>query len=810
MSETPLTPERMALLQELFEQALELPPEARASFVKERSAGEGWLHDELLGLLDAHERADASFESHLVRGVAPDPIEGSDDWEGVRLGVWQITRRIGFGGMGTVCEAVRADDQYQQRVAIKLLHRHAGSEGAVKRFRAERQILASLSHPNIATLIDGGVTEEGQPYLVMEYVDGSPITHWCDGRKLATRDRVKLFLQVCAAVETAHRNLVVHRDLKPGNILVTESGHVKLLDFGIARLMKSTDEEGALPATVAAFRTFTADYAAPEQILNTAVGTSADIYALGAVLFELLSGRRPFDLQRASLIEIERTVCQTPAPRAQVDEDLDAVIAMALRKEPERRYSSVDMLANDLRNYLDGLPVRARPDGVGYRLKKLIGRRKLESAAVAIALLSLIGGLIAATLQAQRAERQSLRATSVTEFLTTMLGAADPASLGKDVTVREVLDVAAERADALAGTPGLEAELRTIIGRTYMGLGEFEAAEQQYLRAIDAHYRATPRGSNELAVTMSLLSHAQEFLGRYEDANRTLQEAAAMLERFPHRHAEDQADFLDQQGRILTRLGHHEAAEAMLTNALALVVKHEMSDESLATAHANLGYVKSDLGKKEEAVHHYSTAVEAARRAFGSEHPRLAEHLSPYASVLERAGRMDEADAVYLEVIAMRRKLLGAKHPDYAWTVFNYADSLVRRGRYEDGARYAREVLALRGKTLPDTHLAVSTAMAVLGRALGPMGELEEAERWLRESLELRKQTIPEGHWLIASSESVLGGHFVLAGRYDEAQQWLIASERKLVDALGEDSPVVHDARERMKELQRRRDAEER
>jgi serine/threonine-protein kinase len=808
MTKAELTPERMALLQHVFEQALELPLEARNAFVSERAGADTWLRDEVCALLDAHGRAEDEFAGSMIGRLPPDPADDAEHWNGVRLGPWQIVRRIGYGGMGTVVEAVRADDHYRQQVAIKLLHRHAGSASAAKRFRAERQILASLSHPNIATLIDGGVTDEGQPYLVMEYVDGQPITQWCRERKLSVRDRVKLFLQVCAAVETAHRNLIVHRDLKPGNILVTSSGHVKLLDFGIARLMKSADEEGeAMPATVLAFRSFTPDYAAPEQVRDEIVGTSADVYALGVVLFELLSEGRPFDLQSASLVEIERTVCHTAAPRAQVNDDLDAVIAMALRKEPERRYASAAMLANDLRNYLDGLPVTARPDGFGYRLRKLVARRKLESVAIVIALASLVAGLIAATLQAQRAERQSLRAASVTEFLTTMLGAADPASLGKDVTVREVLDVAAERAGELAKTPALEAEVRSIIGRTYMGLGEFEAGEQQFHRAIAAHRRATPHGSHELAVTLSRLSHSQEFLGRYEDAERTLRETMAELERFPHEDPADRADVLDQQGRVLIRLGRYAEAEGVLSEALALVITRNLGDESLATAQVNLGFLKSDVGKHEEALLHFSNAIEAARRAFGPEHPRLAEHLSPYASVLERAGKLDEAHAVFREVIAMRRKTLGPEHPDYAWTVFNYADSLVRTGRYEEGARYAREVLALRGKSLPDTHMAVATAMAVLGRALGPLGQLDEGERWLRESLELRKQTLPEGHWLIASSEGVLGAHLLLAGDMSEAEPLLVESERKLLAALGEDSPVVADARQRLKDLETARGA---
>jgi serine/threonine-protein kinase len=491
--------------------------------------------------------------------------------------------------------------------------------------------------------------------------------------------------------------------------------------------------------------------------------------------------------------------------------DLDAVILKALRKEPERRYASVHELSEDIADHLAGKPVGARPDGAVYRIGKFVRRRRVEAVAMGLVAVSVIGGLVASTMQARRAERERARATEVTTFLTTMLGAANPGSFGRDVKVREVLDSAAVRAERLEQQPAFDAEIRKIIGDTYLALGEYPLAEQQFRRSLDAMRRMAPGGSREIATGLARLTMVLEFQGLYVAADSVLQEATRLYDRFGYADQASRVDHLDARGRILIRLGHMEPARAFLSQALeAQKAIVPANDSALANEYANLAIVTSELGRNDEAESLMVAAVEAARRAHGEVHPLVAAILSPLATIQERAGHMDRAGATYRTALSLRRELLGEQHPDYAWTMFNYADHLLLAGDNAGAAEWSRRVLALRGTSLEDAHPAVSTAMSVLGRALGRMDSLASGERWLRESLAVRRKAFPAGHYLIASSESILGEHLTLAGKLPQAERLLLDAEKALVAARGESAPIVRDARTRLVKLYERwgRDAE--
>ncbi len=821
-SDVPLTPARLRVIKDHFERVVDLPADQRSAILDELRTGDAELAEEVQSLLEAHDRTglDPQESGEALRRAA---AASTDPWAGARVGVYQVVRRIGVGGMGSVYEAARADEEYQKRVAIKFLHRYTDDDGIRRRFRAERQILANLNHPNIASLLDGGVTPDGQPYIVMEYVEGEPISRWADQRRLSVRDRLLLFLQVCRAVQYAHQSLVVHRDLKPGNILVSEEGQVKLLDFGIAKLLANDVGTDTSPATVAETRAYTPDYASPEQVLGHPVGTRSDVYALGVVLFEQLTGSRPFDLRGKSAIEVERLISESaPAKpsslltdarfellgerssrrgRARIEGDLDAIVLMALRKEPERRYGSVEHLARDIGHYLDGLPVTARPEGVGYRIRKLIRRHRAEAAALALAGVFLIGGLIATALKAREAERERALVTEVKGFLTTMLVAANPASLGRDVTMRAVLDSAAVRADTLRQRPELEAEIRSIIGGTYLGLGEFTAAERQFADALAARRRMVPADPRETALALVQVAAALELQGRYGEADSMHREALALypLDRDDGIAA---ANYADSRGRLLMRIGDAQQAVPLLARALELYRRHAAGNDSvLAYAYANLGVATGDVGQDAPAESLLVLALQSARRAHGEVHPLVAAILSPLASLRQRTASFELADSTFRATLEMRRQLLGTEHPEYAWTLYNYADFLFRAERYSEAATHAREVIALRDRSLGDAHPMVAASMGVLGRALDRLDSLAAGERWLRESLALRRTHLPEGHWLIVSSESSMGEHLGRAGRYAEAEQLLLASERRMIELRGEAAPVVADVRQRIVDL---------
>jgi eukaryotic-like serine/threonine-protein kinase len=823
MSGSAMSPTRLALLESLFDAALNLPETSRESFIAESSSHDPELESELRGLLAAHAISESAFASpmRLER-------DRSDRWIGSRLGAYEIGARIGSGGMGTVHEAIRADDQYRQRVAVKFLNRSAEGGVAVRRFRAERQMLASLQHQNIASLVDGGVTPDGLPYFVMEHIDGELITRWCDARSLSVDARLALFGQVCAAVRAAHQKLIVHRDLKPGNILVTSDGTVKLLDFGIAKLMRDERSPDLSTATQVGNRAFTPEYAAPEQMRGVPVDTTADVYALGVVLFELLAGRRPFDLQGKSLAEMERIVCEQAPPkpssvldaerwralgersasraRRAIEGDLDAVVLMALRKEPQRRYGTVDELARDVALHLEQKPVQARPDSLGYRVRKFVQRRKLETAAGTVAVLSMVAGTTAALLQARRADAQravataqSQRATEVTSFLMTMLNSSNPESFGKDVTMRTVLDSAVIRADSLKVAPELEAEIRAVMGNAYLALGELDVAERQFTLDLAARRRNAPSGDYETAVTFSKLALVAETRGQIPVADSLLQLAERLYERFPHVDRREEETAVENRGRILYQLGKVPDALTQYRKALALSARYFPTDDSAnAPTYVNAAVVFGDAGALVAADSFSILAIAAAKHAHGDFHPVVANALSVRATILESQGRMDDATAVYVETLNIKRKLLGPQHVSYATTGVNYADHLMRREKWREAATMAREILALRGKSLDDSSYPVQGSLIYLGRALAQMDSAKVGEPLVREARALREKSLPAGHWLIAAVDGALGEVITLDGRYAEAERLLLSAEARVREVRGAESTAVADQRIRL------------
>lgn len=504
------------------------------------------LRQELQSLLNSSDRTLADLR-RPVEELAGEIIHEAGPQ---RIGPYQIVRLLGEGGMGLVYLARRADDQYQRLVAIKLMHAGLGrSTEMLRRFRVERQILANLDHPNIARLLDGGITAAGAPYLVMEYIDGIPIDDYCRRHPFSTAERLQLFRTVCGAVEYAHRNLVVHRDIKPGNVLVTEDGMPKLLDFGIAKLLDPENSNRTFAYTVETQRLMTPEYASPEQVRGEPVTTATDVYALGVVLYELLAGRPPFRLESASPLDVARVICEqepvrpstasrsnpaaSPLQTRELRGDLDNIILKAMRKEPGRRYSSVAQLSEDVRCYLRGYPVEARGGARRYRAGKFVRRHKVALAAIVAGALAVVGFGIGMGLLAQRATRERLRAERESRFLANIFEAATPEQArGREVTARELLDQGALRVDReLAGDPAQRASMLDNIGRAYDALGLYGKAEPLVERAYELRTRTPGDHELDLAASLENLANTLRLQDRYEKAEPLFRQALEIRQR---------------------------------------------------------------------------------------------------------------------------------------------------------------------------------------------------------------------------------------------------------------------------------------
>jgi tetratricopeptide (TPR) repeat protein len=512
-----MTPERWRQIEEIFHGAVDRAPTERSEFLDRQCGDDRELRVEVESLL-AQQVADAFFAAPIESAAHAVSHGAADARIGQRIGAYRLTALIGQGGMGAVYCGVRDDDQYRKQVAIKLVKRGMDTESLLRRFRHERQILASLDHPHIARLLDGGTTDDGVPYLVMEYIEGQPITSYCEARALTIPERLQLFLKACAAVTYAHQNLVVHRDLKPSNVLVTAAGEPKLLDFGIAKLLGGGDADEA-PKTVTALHLMTPDYASPEQVRGLPITTASDVYSLGAVLYELLSGERAHRFKSYSPLDIERTVCDTDVEkpstvigratgsarlRRHLAGDIDNIVLMAMRKEPERRYSSVEQLADDIRRYLERRPILARQDTFGYRAGKFVRRNRLGVASAAVIILTLVAGLTMTAYQARRAERQFQQvrrlANTVLFELSDQIAALPGSTQARELVAKTGLEYLDGLAAEAAGDPALQLELAEGYYRLALVQGGFRVPGlEQFDAALASHRKALGIGQQLLA-----------------------------------------------------------------------------------------------------------------------------------------------------------------------------------------------------------------------------------------------------------------------------------------------------------------------
>jgi serine/threonine-protein kinase len=779
----PSSPERWERVSELLDGALDLPLALRPAYLDAACPPDAELRREVDALLASCERgpgfldaAAPEFAARLLAASGDPPMP--ELAEGARIGPYRVVRELGRGGMGAVYLAERDDPHLRQRVAIKLVRGGLGSGYLVHRFMEERQILASLSHPGIARLVDGAVTAEGVPWFAMEYVEGVPLDRYCDERRLTAPERLTLFCQVCDAVQYAHRNLVVHRDLKPGNILVTADGSPKLLDFGIARLLS-----GEPAGEAGGVQMMTPRYASPEQLRGEPATTTADVYALGVLLHRLLTGRHPPSPTTHSPLARPAAAlgmpgaapapdARKPAPSQLLRGDLGAIVRRAMHPEPEGRYEGAEQLAADVRRHMTLLPVHARPRTRAYRAGRFVQRNRwgVVAAAAVMALVMIFGALSGA--QARRIALERDRAQQVEGFLLELIyGANVHAGSGRAVTVRELLD----RGEAqIARGEVRQPETRA---RLFFALGKARYAQGEYGRAIllmDSSY-ALERGLRgpghpaSVAVANNL-ADVLRVAGRYDDAQALYAVVLASRRREFGDRSTEVARSLNGLAMVLRMQGRYGEAEAMLREALSIDRERAaLEPAALTQTLNNLGHVLRERGELEgaEALHRESLA--ARRALWGPEHFEVSVSLANLAAVLRDRRDWRGADTLYRQVLTLRARLAGEDHPDLATDRAGYALLLHRRGDAPGAVALYRRALEVHRRALPAAHPVTASTLLGLGDGLVTLGRAREAEPLLREALASRAAVLPAGHWQIAEAQSALGACLSALGRVDEA-----------------------------------------
>ena len=786
--------EKWQRLQALFAEARALDAAAREELLERTD-------DELASQLRALLAADAA--AGVMDALAPQiasvaQVLAADVPQ--RLGAYRIAGELGRGGMGVVYLAERDDGQFRQRVAIKVANSANVDDPMHQRFLAERQILAALVHPHIARLLDGGVTDDGRPYLVMEYVDGVPITSYCDAQALDLRARLRLFADVCGAVQHAHQNLVIHRDLKPSNILISTDGRVHLLDFGIAKLLNPVLSSAHLPRTRAEQRAMTPEYASPEQVRGDGLTTASDIYSLGVLLYELLCGHGPYRVSSTSPLELATAVCEQdperPSQRAargtsevaarrgttperlarQLDGDLDGIVLMTLRKEPAKRYASADMLRQDIERALYGQPVLAHAGSRRYRVGKFVRRHRIEAVAGLVVLVTLVSGLGMSVDQARRvseerdrAARALLESEGVTTFLLELFRTSDPGEAPPaELSAMELLERGARRADELSD-PLVQARLLDVIGQMSLHMGRLDEAQRQLERAVAIRRATLGNSSLDLATALIHLAWTHRTRGDYPPAVTLVREALAIRERaLPAGHPEI-ADALYELGW----LSGGEQQEEIYNDALAIMADTGAVAERRVTVLQSLSTNLRRQGRLEEAVEADRDALRVAERAFGSEHHITGYsmvHLADHVNDIENDAV--EAERLYRRGTELVTRRYGANSIRLIHGLNSLGNLLGVQGRSAEAEQLLRRALAIRQSASSPEHPAVADQMQMLAHELSRQGRTREAETLMLQALDLSRRRLGATHSVIAHSRlPALAEIYERQGRHADADR---------------------------------------
>ncbi len=830
---------------DIVEAALEKELGDCASFLDVACVDDSALRKEVESLLYFREQATGFIEEPVASSAVELFAETlEDDRAGQSFGAYQVVREIGRGGLGAVYLAARSDDEFRKEVALKVIRRGLDTDDILRRFRLERQILAQLEHPNIARLLDGGTTDDALPFFVMEHIQGEPINAYCDSRHLGLTARLELFRKVCAAVSYAHQNLVIHRDLKPSNILVTAEGEPKLLDFGIAKVL--TPEGDFVTRTIPALRVMTPEYASPEQVRGEAMTTASDVYSLGVILYELLAGGKPYRLTTHQADEVSRAISTQEPIRPSValrgasfqlagsrdlksratslKGDLDNIILMALRKEPQRRYPSVERFSEDIRRHLAGLPVEARHDTFAYRAQKFVQRNKTGVAAAAIVFVTLVAGIVVTLFQAERvvaernrARKEAAKASRINTFLQDVLAFSNPSwqssnpNLTRDPTVADALKIAGERAESqLADQPEVLAAVQDTLGRTYTGRGKLDLAERFLRAALETRLRVLGPDDQDTAQSMTSLGEVFLWRADYAEAERLSRSALAIYRR-AQKKAEDDAKWMAITLNNLAfavsagKKGQDEA-EALYREAAELGAEFTGMDRAaLANIYNNLSLIRFEKGDLDGALAYMEKSIAEQKSLPGDTRLDLGTKLGNLGRFLTKKGDYAEGEKYYREALETQIATVGEFHQRTAQIWASYAENLREQGDYARALKEAQHAITIQERVLAPDHVDFANAWQILGETLARAGKLEEGEHHLRRALERGSPKWPKGSRYLAQAQLALGENLQAQERLAEAEPLLRAAYEGFKERLGPEHPDTARAAERWRKLEQAR-----
>ncbi len=797
-----ITPDRWKKIDAILDEALDLEEEKRVAFVRERCSDDAELCRHVLSMLGAGEKAvdflegsrpeDLQKSLELMASSIGEAEDENDPDLHTHMGPYLLVKRLGRGGMGSVYLGSRDDAAFEKFVAVKVIRRGMASDEILSRFRNERRILAGLIHPNIARLLDGGATDDGRSYFVMDYVEGKSLIEYCEEKTLSIDDRLVLFKSVCSAVHYAHQKLIVHRDLKPGNILVTDRGEVKLLDFGIAKMLDTDEADFTVPVTATEVRVMTPEYASPEQARGEQVTTASDVYQLGILLYELLTGSRPYSFSNRGRAEIEQIICESQPERpstaitllesaadsTQMDDtrinrlrkelsgDLDNIILMALRKEPDRRYQSADHFLQDIDRFLTGMPVHAQSDTFRYRTRKFIRRHRvgvlvsaLISVTIVVSLILSVRFSIVVARQNDAIRIESAKKDQVKDLLLEMFNVSDPElARGREITARDMLVPGAERAKSMLNDqPDVQAEMFDAIGRVDLQLGFYQDAEPLLSRALEIR-RSLAKGADTKDLAESLYNAARVYdeLDRSDESIEFFQRALAMRRRLFIPPSAAIADVLNDFGTAVYRRSV-TTADSLWKEALGMRIELEgPSSRDIAETMLNLAGAKADEGDLDTAEELYRQALKMVTELLGSDHPLVASSLHNLGTVLMERGELGEAERVLLQAIEIRTVIFGRDGPDVARSKSYLGRVYQRIGRLSSAEKLFREVVRVHTSDMGPSHYIVGRDHQVLGNLLLERGEVADGRKELRRAQTIFRSALPPDHQWITEVEQRL------------------------------------------------------